>query len=79
MARRRSEAIAPPSAPDGDVPAEVIAAPRARWSALRTPLRTITLSREAELAYIRADMRRLFIIAGLLLILMMVILVIVER
>ena len=38
-----------------------------------------TLSRELEYAYIRADLRRLVIIAGGLLVLMLFILVIVER
>jgi hypothetical protein len=39
----------------------------------------IGLTREAEYAYIRADLRRLLITAGGLLALMLVILVIVER
>jgi hypothetical protein len=37
------------------------------------------LSREQEFAYIRSDMRRLFMVAGALLALMLVILFIVER
>jgi hypothetical protein len=38
-----------------------------------------TISRETEMAYIRADMRKLFIISGVLLALMLAILVIVGR
>jgi hypothetical protein len=48
-----------------------------RFTGGATP--TFTLSREMEFAYIRADLRRLAIIAGSLLVLMLLILVIVER
>ncbi|MCC7023817.1 MAG: hypothetical protein IT338_13430 [Thermomicrobiales bacterium] len=58
---------------------EVAAPSRSRRSSLRSTVRPVALSREAELAYIRADLRRLYIIAGCLLVLMLVILVIVER
>lgn len=40
---------------------------------------TPTISREAEMAYVRADMRKLFVIAGALLALMLVILALVGR
>ncbi|MGH2618883.1 MAG: hypothetical protein ACRDJC_26950 [Thermomicrobiales bacterium] len=52
--------------------------PNRRASALSSP-KVPPLSRDAEIAYIRADMRRLLIIAGMLMALMVVILAIVDR
>lgn len=43
------------------------------------PQPTPTISREAELAYVRADMRKLFVISGALLALMLLILALVGR
>jgi hypothetical protein len=40
---------------------------------------TATLSREAEMAYIRADMRKLFMISAALLVLMLAILALAGR
>ena len=58
----------------------VVAAPgRARRSAATTTPRIVELTREQEFAYIRADMRRLVIIAGGLLGLMLVLLIVVSR
>ncbi len=48
-----------------------------RTGALGVP--TFTLSRDQEMAYIRSDMRRLFVIAGALLALMMLILLLSNR
>jgi hypothetical protein len=48
-----------------------------RFTGSATP--AFALSREMEYAYIRADIRRLVVIAGSLLVLMLLILVIVER
>ena len=50
--------------------------PGGRW--LRSP-RVVELTREQEFAYIRSDMRRLFLIAGGLLAIMLVLLVVVSR
>ena len=41
--------------------------------------RVVELSREQEFAYIRSDMRRLFLIAGGLLALMLILLIVVNR
>ena len=49
-----------------------------RRTAERPPLAPI-LSRDAEMAYVRADMRKLFVISGLLLALMFAILVLIGR
>jgi hypothetical protein len=57
---------------------QVPAARRTRRSAANQPL-VATLPREVEYAYIRADLRRLIIIAAALLALMFVILFVVER
>lgn len=60
-----------------------VAAPTAptRSRRVRTerPMPTPTISREAEMAYVRADMRKLFVISGALLALMLVILALVGR
>jgi hypothetical protein len=50
---------------------------RRRTATSTTP--AIELTREQEFAYIRSDMRRLFIIAGALLALMLVLLIAVNR
>lgn len=61
-------------------PAFAVAAPvRARRVTAAPPARSVGLSREAEFAYIRSDMRRLIVIATALLALMLVLLVIVNR
>ena len=52
---------------------------RARRSTVATPPRPVGISREAEFAYIRSDMRRLVVIAGALLALMLLLLVLVNR
>jgi hypothetical protein len=58
----------------------VVATPtRARRSAVTSAPRAIELTREQEFAYIRSDMRRLFVIAGALLAVMLVLLIIVSR
>lgn len=58
----------------------VVAAPsRSRRAPLAPPAPPVGISREAEFAYIRSDMRRLFVIAGALLALMLVLLVLVNR
>jgi hypothetical protein len=41
--------------------------------------RAVELTREQEFAYIRSDMRRLFVIAGGLLAVMLVLLIVVSR
>jgi hypothetical protein len=51
---------------------------RGRLLAANTP-RVVELPREQEFAYIRSDMRRLFLIAGGLLAIMIVLLVVVSR
>ena len=51
---------------------------RSRRAAVERPTMP-TLSREAEMAYVRADMRKLFVIAGALLAFMFVILALVGR
>jgi hypothetical protein len=58
----------------------VVAAPvRSRRSSRTVAPRAAGITREAEMAYIRADMRRLVIIAGVLLLLMVVLLLVLER
>ena len=64
--------------PEDRVPT-VAPATRSRRTARFVPSRPVSISRDAEIAYIRADMRRLIIIAGALLVLMVVILVVLER
>jgi hypothetical protein len=44
-----------------------------------TAARPVGITREAEFAYIRSDMRRLIVIAGVLLALMFLLLVLVNR
>ena len=59
-----------------------VAAPapaRARRPTATTAARSVGISREAEFAYIRSDMRRLFVIAGALLALMLLLLVLLNR
>jgi hypothetical protein len=58
----------------------IVAAPtRGRRSGLAAAPRVVELTREQEFAYIRSDMRRLFVIAGGLLAVMIVLLVVVSR
>ena len=58
----------------------VVAAPtRARRRVAMPAPRAVELTREQEFAYIRSDMRRLFIIAGGLLALMLILLIVVSR
>lgn len=52
---------------------------RARRSAPTPAPRSVELTREQEFAYIRSDMRRLFVIAGALLVLMLALLFFVSR
>jgi hypothetical protein len=52
---------------------------RVRPSAATPAPRTVELTREQEFAYIRSDMRRLFVIAGGLLAVMFVLLILVNR
>ena len=57
-----------------------VAAPaRSRRSVATAAPRVPELTREQEFAYIRSDMRRLFVIAGGLLAVMLVLLVVVSR
>ena len=73
----RPAATTPVVSPVAD---EVVAAPtRGRRSVAAAAPRVVELSREQEFAYIRSDMRRLFLIAGGLLALMLVLLVVVSR
>lgn len=65
-------------AADG-VPVTRKVAPVTSNARLRQGGRTITLTREQEYDYITGDLRRLVIIASILLVLMLVILYIVER
>ena len=51
---------------------------QARRVTVATP-HTVGITREAEFAYIRSDMRRLIVIAGVLLALMLLLLVLVNR
>jgi hypothetical protein len=58
----------------------VVAAPtRARRSVAMPAPRAVELTREQEFAYIRSDLRRLFVIAGGLLAVMLILLVVVNR
>jgi hypothetical protein len=58
----------------------VVEAPsRARRPAAAPASRAVELTREQEFAYIRSDMRRLFVIAGGLLAVMLVLLIVVSR
>jgi hypothetical protein len=82
-ARKRAAAVSPsqPSVASAAVPAAV-GAPAAPGRSSRGPsavFKPLGLSREQEFAYIRSDMRRLFIVAGSLFALMVLILFIVER
>ena len=64
-------------APVGD---SVVAAPaRGRRSGLVAAPHVVELTREQEFAYIRSDMRRLFVIAGGLLAIMIALLFVVSR
>ena len=56
----------------------MVAPVRSRRAVAATVPRSAGLSREAEFAYIRSDMRRLFVIAGGLLALMLILLVVVS-
>jgi hypothetical protein len=58
----------------------IVAAPtRGRRPGLAAAPRVAELTREQEFAYIRSDMRRLFVIAGGLLAVMIVLLFVVSR
>lgn len=58
----------------------VVAAPaRGRRAGLAAAPRAVELTRDQEFAYIRSDMRRLFVIAGGLLAIMIVLLFVVSR
>ena len=58
----------------------VVAAPRPPAGAWQSPApRAVELTREQEFAYIRSDLRRLFVIAGGLLAVMLILLVVVNR
>jgi hypothetical protein len=64
----------------GPVGDGVVAEPtRARPSVAAVAPRVVELTREQEFAYIRSDMRRLFLIAGGLLALMLILLIVVSR
>lgn len=66
--------------PPGEAEATVLATPaRVRRSVASPAPRVVELTREQEFAYIRADMRRLFAIAGGLLAVMLVLLVLANR
>ena len=52
---------------------------RSRRGAVERPAPTPVLSREAEMAYVRADMRKLLVISAALLALMLAILVVIGR
>ena len=69
--------------PDGAVAAPEAPPRRAKsttaGSRLRLGGRSITLTREQEYAYIERDLRRLYLIAGTLLILMLALLYLIER
>lgn len=71
---------APASEPIEELELVEVAAPtRSRRVRTERPMPTPTISREAEMAYVRADMRKLFVISGALLALMLVILALVGR
>lgn len=53
--------------------------PRTRRPVATPAPRAVELTREQEFAYIRSDMRRLFVIAGGLLAVMLVLLIVVSR
>ena len=73
----RPAAITREVGPIGD---GVVAEPtRARSSMATAAPRVVELTREQEFAYIRSDMRRLFLIAGGLLVLMLILLIVVNR
>ena len=78
--RAQSQASAGESAPviNTETLAPVAAPARSRRTIATAPVREPVLSREAEFAYIRSDMRRLLVTAAGLLALMLVILVVVE-
>lgn len=74
----------PPVAVAGDdfviqEPSAIAAPARHRRATSATPTPSVGISREAEFAYIRSDMRRLFIIAAALLALMVVLLLLVNQ
>jgi hypothetical protein len=76
----RGHEPAPAIETDEDEPI-IVTAPSARRSrrVASTAATAVVLPREVEYAYIRADLRRLILIAAGLLVLMLVILVVVER
>ena len=73
----RPAATSQVASPVGD---RVVAAPtRARRSVAPAAPRVVELTREQEFAFIRSDMRRLFLIAGGLLAVMLILLILVSR
>ncbi len=84
--KRAASTVVPPVQPaetDVKIAAAGTALLPARSPRLRrgggVPIPTFTLSRAQEMAYIRSDMQRLFVIAGALLALMLVILLFSNR
>ncbi len=74
----RSTGIVREERPFGDE-IVVVAPTRARRSVAAPAPRAVELTREQEFAYIRSDLRRLFVIAGGLLAIMIVLLIVVNR
>jgi len=62
-----------------DQPTAASGRARGRRPLLGTAARPLGISRETEYAYIRSDMRRLFVIAGALMALMLILLIFVNR
>lgn len=76
----RPAPVAPAENPGELVETVVVVPPvRSRRATVESIPRAAVLSREAEYAYIRADMRRLFIIAAALMALMFLILLFASR
>jgi hypothetical protein len=73
----RPPATTPVVGPLGD--GVVAQSTRSRRSAVTAAPRVVELTREQEFAYIRSDMRRLFLIAGGLLAVMLLLLIVVSR
>jgi hypothetical protein len=73
----RPAATTPVVSPPGD--GLVAPSIRGRRSPAAASPRVVEIPREQEFAYIRSDMRRLFLIAGGLLALMLVLLIVVSR
>ena len=64
---------------DFTIDQRVAEAPARTRTAAPTAAAPVGISRESEFAYIRSDMRRLFVIAGALFALMLVLLLLVNR